>query len=231
MTDKPRLEVVRGPNEDYDHRELRTKLGVDQNALLSPKNPQPVIHEGSPMDCLSHEEIFTPQECAKIIADHSPEQWEESAVAQGDKKTTDHDFRHSENHWIEKDESSVWLFDKMLALVMGANQFKWQFEIDFFESIQLAKYEEGMHYDWHYDLGPNVAGNRKLSLTVQLSAPDEYEGGELLLEMGNGEHFEAPRGLGSVTVFPSFLKHKVAPVTKGTRYSLVVWCSGTNRFR
>ena len=214
----------------HDPRKIRDQLGVDQRALLSPKRPEPEIKEDSLMDCLSHDSIFTPEECAKIIADNSPDKWEEAGMWKDGEKCVDHDFRRTHNVFIEKTEETIWIFDKMLALCMSANQFKWQFEIDFFEAIQLAKYDEGMHYDWHHDLGGGNAGNRKLSVSVQLSAPDSYEGGDLVLEMGEN-HFTAPRELGSVTVFPSFLKHKVEPVTKGTRYSLVVWCSGTNRFR
>lgn len=214
----------------HDPRKIREKLGVAQTELLSPKNPKPVVIAGSLMDCLTHGDMFTPEECAAIIKDNSPEEWEEAGMWLDGKKTIDHSYRHTENCFIEKNEDTLWLFDKVLAIVMSANQHKWHFEIDFFEAIQLAKYEEGMHYDWHMDLGPATAGNRKISMSVQLSADDDYEGGNLVLDLGeNG--FDAPREIGSVTVFPSFMKHKVEPVTKGTRYSLVVWCSGTNRFR
>ena len=218
----------------YDPKAERDKMGVDQNQLLSPVQPRPIVHAGSLLDCLTHTEVFSPEECAKIIADHSPDEWLEAGMNMSDrkeKKHIDHDYRHTHNAWIMADEKSMWLFDKMLALVMSANQHKWQFEIDFFEAIQLAKYEEGMHYDWHYDLGPERAGNRKLSVSVQLSAPEDYEGGELLLDIARKSSYTAPDEVGSVTVFPSFLKHKVLPVTKGTRYSLVVWASGTNRLR
>lgn len=220
--------------EIYDPRVEREKMGVGNDQLLSPVKPQPIIHAGSLLDCLTHLDVFSLEECAKIIADHSPEEWDEAGMNFTDsekKQHVDHEYRHTHNSWIMADEKSMWIFDKMLALIMSANQHKWQFEIDFFESIQLAKYEEGMHYDWHYDLGPENAGNRKLSVSVQLSAPEEYEGGDLMLDIARRNSYTAPREVGSVTVFPSFLKHKVQPVTKGTRYSLVVWASGTNRLR
>ena len=214
-------------------RRIRKKLGVDQNTLLSPKKPEPSIIEGTQFQALTHNGVFSKGDCAKIIADNTPEVWEEAGMNRyqsSDEKHVEHDWRHTQNAWIEKNEDNLWLFDKMLALVMSANQV-FQYEVDFFEALQLARYEPGMHYDWHADLGPGHMGNRKLSVTVQLSSPDDYEGGELHLDCQNTEDFIAPKELGSVTVFPSFMKHKVAPVTSGIRYSLVVWCSGTQRFR
>jgi PKHD-type hydroxylase len=216
----------------HDPRKIRERLGVNSNVLLSPKRPQPKIHEDSVQDCLTHEGIFSTEECARAISDNAPLEWDEAGMTKDQAaKRINHDYRHTHNAWIQREEKNLWLFDKMLALVVSANQHKYQFEVDFFEAIQLAKYDEGMHYDWHTDLGPGNAGNRKISVTVQLSLPEDYEGGDLLLDIGAEEPFTAPREVGSVTVFPSFMRHKVAPVTKGTRFSLVVWASGTHRFR
>lgn len=217
----------------YNPRKIRKQLDVSNEVLLSPKAPDPKIIDTSLLEVLTHNGIFNPEECAKVIADNTPEVWGYAAVntsATDDGPTIKEDWRISKNAWIENSAENIWLFDKMLALVVAANQ-RYQFEVDYFESIQLAKYEEGMFYDWHLDLGPGRMGNRKISVTVQLSSPDDYEGGDLVLEAGADEDFVASRELGCVTVFPSFLKHKVTPVTKGTRHSLVVWASGTHRFK
>ena len=232
MIEQGKIELLAKPV--YNPREIRDKLDVDQNMLLSPQTPQPEIEDGTILDCLSHNGIFTAEECARIILEHSPKKWSEAGLlssATDDTKYVNNDYRHTKNSWISKTEDSLWIFDKMLALVMSANQFKYKFEIDHFEAIQLAKYEEGMHYDWHADLGAGRAGNRKLSVSVQLTARDDYSGGDLLLDIGAADPYVAPRDVGSVTVFPSFVSHKVTPVKKGTRYSLVVWASGTTRFR
>lgn len=215
----------------YDHRDVRKQLGISDDVLLSPKKPQPVIDDSSMMQVLTHTGVFSVEECKKIISDNSPEGFETSAVqaaVSDDTPTEKLQIRDSSNVWVEQNDTNMWLFDKMLALVMSANQ-KFKFEVDFFEALQLAKYEVGQFYNWHVDLGPGHMGNRKLSVTVQLSDSDSYEGGDLVLD--DGTDFMAPRELGSVTVFPSFMKHKVTPITKGTRYSLVVWASGTQRFR
>ncbi|MGB0178111.1 MAG: 2OG-Fe(II) oxygenase, partial [Owenweeksia sp.] len=80
--------------------------------------------------------------------------------------------------------------------------------------------------DWHMDFGAGEISHRKLSMTVQLSDPADYEGGDLEF-MINQKVVTAPRTRGTVIVFPSFILHRVTPVTKGVRHSVVGWVSGT----
>ena len=171
-------------------RKIREKLGVDQNVLLAPQKPEPKVIQSSPMDVLSHTGIFSFGDCAKIIADNEPEDWNTACMnGKGDDQRVDTTYRNSNNVWLTREEKNLQVFDKMLALVMGANNHKYQFEVDYFEALQLAKYDEGMHYNWHYDIGSGHAGNRKLSVTVQLSDPAYYEGGDLILDIGSREPF------------------------------------------
>lgn len=93
--------------------------------------------------------------------------------------------------------------------------------------IQFTEYHasEKAHYDWHHDIHwtSPLNSDRKLSIVVQLSDPSEYEGGEFeFFECENPDAKEK----GSVIVFPSYLRHRVTPVTKGIRRSLVAWFSG-----
>ncbi len=95
--------------------------------------------------------------------------------------------------------------------------------------IQYTEYhgsEEG-RYDWHHDIDWNWdgEGDRKLSVTIQLSDPNDYEGGHF--EFGEVEQpLPESRDKGTVLVFPSYLQHRVAPVTSGVRKSLVAWFHG-----
>ena len=116
----------------------------------------------------------------------------------------------------------------------------WNFNITDSEAYQFTKYDKGQFYDWHTDAfetphrdGPWQGLIRKISITVSLSDPRDYEGG--LLEFAFPRHEpdkcnyvkarEAmPRG--SIIVFPSYTWHRVTPVTKGTRLSLVQWNLG-----
>ena len=77
----------------------------------------------------------------------------------------------------------------------------------FREGFQFTRYEVGEYYGPHFDIGPGKLTERKLSLTVQLSAPDEYTGGELVIY----PEFVAPKEQGTMTVFPSFMCHDVRP--------------------
>lgn len=95
--------------------------------------------------------------------------------------------------------------------------------------VQFTEYyaAEGGKYDWHHDVDWNNGSgmDRKLSLTVQLSSPDEYEGGGF--EFNEVEQPpEWYKDQGTVLVFPSYLQHRVLPVTAGVRRSLVAWFSG-----
>ncbi len=100
------------------------------------------------------------------------------------------------------------------------------------ELVQVSKYSEGEFYGLHrdYDYEDKFTITRKLSLTVQLSDENDYEGGDLVFHTGYDKE-KSTRGKGSVVVFDSKLYHEVTPVTKGTRYSLVKWYHGDRPLR
>ena len=113
----------------------------------------------------------------------------------------------------------------------------YEFDLNGFEAIQYTVYnEEGeQRYDLHMDtiLGTDksmdLPETRKLSLSMVLSDPSEYEGGKFQLQTGSPEEdklMTVEQLKGRVIGFPSFLLHRVSPVTKGTRKSLVVWVEG-----
>lgn len=110
----------------------------------------------------------------------------------------------------------------------AANQSAgWNYELISQEPTQIGRYksaDEG-HYDWHMDSSPPKEGiQRKLSISILLSDPSDFEGGEL--QFKNTEDQKILTKQGSIIVFPSFIEHKVTPVTKGVRYSAVTWSSG-----
>ena len=112
-------------------------------------------------------------------------------------------------------------------MISEANNNMWKFDLTHMrESIQYTEYYEGGgQYDWHMDCGIGIQAQRKVSVTVQLSHPDEYEGGDLQFMLGAGQIW-APRVQGAAVIFPSFFLHRVTPVTKGTRKSFVLWVGG-----
>lgn len=112
-------------------------------------------------------------------------------------------------------------------MIFEANEMMWKMNITHMrEEIQYTEYYDNNSggYEWHMDCGKGIQNQRKISVTVQLSDPDEYEGGDL--EFNIGKEITAPRGKGNVVIFPSFFLHRVTPVTKGTRKSFVLWVGG-----
>ncbi len=144
------------------------------------------------------------------------------------RKTVGRTYRSSRVGWIPKQSEYRWLYEKLGDLVNEANQSLWQFELfGMAEPIQLTEYpanQEG-HYDWHTDVGAGRTSMRKISITIQVSDSSEYEGGALQF-MSRRVPQTAGREAGTAYAFPSYLLHRVMPVTSGIRRSIVVWVSG-----
>ena len=136
-------------------------------------------------------------------------------------------FRRSKVFFIPK----IWEFSeiylKIFSLTEKINNDIFNFNITELYKIQYTEYDESYngHYDWHVDAGNGENSRRKLSIIVQLSDPCEYEGGELQL-FDEGEPKICDKTKGTIIIFPSYLLHRVTPVTKGTRRSLVTWAVG-----
>ena len=130
-----------------------------------------------------------------------------------------------------------WIYRELHPLVNQANvNAGWNYHWDWSESCQFTKYDgsKKQHYDWHTDAGLRMNQNgkiRKLSMTVALVDGSDYEGGEFEINMSTPEKenihvVKESKIKGSVVIFPSFVWHRVKPVTGGTRYSLVNWHQG-----
>jgi len=149
--------------------------------------------------------------------------------------------RNSKIVWMD----DRWIYEEIMPFVHEANKKAgWNFNFDWAETCQFTKYGKNQYYDWHcdsFEIPYNQPNNinlhgkiRKLSVTCSLSDPSEYKGGELEFNFNNPEKTKKqnirkcleilPKG--SLVVFPSFVWHRVCPVTKGTRYSLVIWNLG-----
>ena len=148
----------------------------------------------------------------------------------------------------KRDSNIVWLNDRWIYkeiqpyIHKANNNAGWNFDWDYSESCQFTIYKKKQYYDWHCDSwdkpymedGPTKGKIRKLSVTVSLTNPQEYKGGELEFDFRNEDPEKKPAirscteilPKGSLVVFPSFVWHRVKPVTKGVRYSLVIWSLG-----
>ena len=161
----------------------------------------------------------------------------------GNKKLTKQDVlnlkrkRNSDLVWLNDN----WIYKEIHPFVVEANKNAgWNFQWDWSESCQFTKYKLNQYYDWHCDSFNKIGSNgkiRKLSMTCQLTDGSEYQGGELEFDFRNydppqrdeSKHLVKCKEIlpkGSIIIFPSFVWHRVKPVTKGVRYSLVVWNQG-----
>ena len=140
--------------------------------------------------------------------------------------------RNSDIGWLKEQ----WIYKEISPLVKMANKDAgWNFQYDKIEQAQFTKYDSNQFFDWHQDMFPSSEIKRKISVTCQLTDPNNYEGGEIEFDFKNYPPEETKiykdkrlREKGTVIVFPSFVWHRVKPVTKGTRYSLVLWYNGND---
>lgn len=183
--------------------------------------------------------FFSEQECSDLIR---------NAIAQGsyqgkgkvggpESAVHDYEIRDSELYFF-RDRGTE---NKILKTVMDVNRKFWNFSLTELEILQLGIYQGGGHYSWHSD---NVSSYecekfpRKISFSLLLNSRKEFKGGELELETwtvgDNGKEdipftsfkLKPPISPGTLIVFPSYVRHRVLPVTEGIRYSLVGWVKG-----
>ena len=156
--------------------------------------------------------------------------------------------RKSSNAWID---GGNWVSGFVWYYIMKANRENFMYDIEGIDTneIQYTEYQKGEYYDWHIDdditrcmvndnvltsadnHGENIAilnGEyiRKLSFSIQLSDPEDYEGGELEFNVNNEERFFAPNKKGTIIIFDSRVRHRVCEVKSGVRKSLVGWVVG-----
>lgn len=137
------------------------------------------------------------------------------------------DVRITRLAWIEPNGDTTPFYDRVAAIVRQLNQRFYRFALTGLENFQYTVYDgrQGGHYDWHIDYGRQSARPRKISLSIQLSDPADYEGCELQFQV-DSKPVTAPRAKGTLIAFPAFFLHRVTPVLSGTRKSLVVWATG-----
>jgi PKHD-type hydroxylase len=200
-----------------------TPLGLLSNNEVSddPRNwPDPYQHQtlaGA---------IFTSEECSTIVRTGLGLARTRAAVKINGEDQRRLRTRHARIGWIVSSETTHWIFQAIAAAVAEANSTRWHYDLQPIERLQFTEYGFGGHYGWHVDVGVGVNITRKLSFSVQLSQPSIYIGGKLQFLRGRFKR-AASAELGSITIFPSFMQHRVTPLLFGKRYSLVGWVHGS----
>ena len=172
--------------------------------------------------------LFTPEQCRQIIASGRAQKPQQAKVGMGKPEGgTNTNKRVTTISWIPFQEMGH-MYQDLNNFIQKANENHFGFgDIQVTEQAQFTEYPEGGFYDWHMDCDVSMQHEppvRKISMTLLLNDPSEFEGGDLeLLENKN----KATRlKQGHAIIFASFLRHRVNPVTKGMRQSLVVWFGG-----
>ncbi len=181
--------------------------------------PDPYHHE------TSTQPVFTARECSEIVRVGLALSQSPASVKVGTATRLRRWVRNASVAEMARDQGNDWVFAKIMAGIAAANSARWHYEFLPLVKLQFIEYGLGGHYIWHVDVGPGMNITRKLSFSVQLSAPEAYWGGKLQFLNGYSKR-TASNELGSITVFPSFMLHRVKPVLRGARYSLVGWVHG-----
>jgi len=187
--------------------------------ILEPKWKSWIVETTTP--------IFTPEQCKMIIDAGRRQPPQKAQVGMGKPGAgTDTNKRVTTISWLPFDEMKE-MYNDVNKFIQRANLNHFGFEdIQITEQAQFTEYPVGGFYDWHMDCDVNMAHEppvRKISMTLLLSHENEFEGGDLEL-MAPGKFAKLKQG--HAVIFASFLNHRVAPVTRGVRQSLVMWFGG-----
>ena len=176
-----------------------------------------------PTTYLALPEAFTAEECDRIVELAVTGRAEPGPIWGGDSYGVYRDLRDVHSSFLGRDDGAGWLFERLDALFATAAD-TFSLPVDpVEEDIQILRYEVGCHFKtWHTDAGRDRHDRRRISMSVELSEREAYDGGELEIVP---ERLGRPRTLprGAAQIFPSRCLHRVTPVTRGTRWSLVAW--------
>lgn len=173
--------------------------------------------------------VFTPNECNKII-EHANNKEKIVALVNKDDNKIELNKKDRKNKivWLSDpaDKELHFMYEKIRNVIFNVNNDNYNFDLyGLTENFQFTEYSElNDHYDFHVDIGQNLPV-RKLSISVQLSNPLDYSGSNLEIHTSS-DPLVACKDQGSITIFPSYILHKVTPLLSGARYSLVTWVGG-----
>ena len=166
---------------------------------------------------------FSKEECQTIINIAK-----NKGLIKGTTKGNVKDVRDSKISWLYPIDGMDWVFRRVTDMTLSLNERFFKFDLfGINEGFQFTNYEAPSgKYGKHVDRAVNMSV-RKLSISIQLTNPEEYEGGELKLYYGDDEEaIVMDKTQGTLIMFPSYVLHEVMPVTKGERNSLVTWVTG-----
>ena len=185
----------------------------------------------APLQCYAHmTQAFNAEEVEKIREIEELQTFQQGTVGGGNLSQEDiKKARDSSVFFMNHDENTNWLYQKMGSLIGTANKDHFMYDVDDFGPMQYTKYELNGHYTWHWDVffGYQIK-QRKISVIVMLNDPEDYEGGDFQICInGNLDEIQTIRpNKGDALFFASWMPHRVTSVTSGERNTLVTWVTG-----
>ena len=170
--------------------------------------------------------IFSPEEIKNIKSIAANVETKPGFVGKsGEQK----EIRKCQIKWLPPEEGRVWVYQRLVDVIQNINSQYFNLNLYGLETLQYTIYDAdnnefyAAHRDVHHEFKNNLV--RKLTFSLQLSDPSEYEGGDLVINVGF-DPITASKLSGDITFFMADSVHEAKPVTKGTRHVLVVWVSG-----
>lgn len=174
-----------------------------------------------------YEKAFTKEECEVIIKLAKIKGLNDALVRKDNEEKKLNNIRDSKICWLTPDDNMAWVFRRITDITLHLNKLFFNFDLSGInEGLQFTNYKAPSgKYNRHVDKGLGFP-IRKLSISIQLTDPKEYEGGELYIDNGVESYVMMKKDQGALIAFPSYTLHEVMPVTKGERNSLVTWVTG-----
>jgi len=175
--------------------------------------------------------LFDDEQITNILKDTKIELWRSAEAVD---PNTGQSVKSKDRVCQGQAVSNNFPLNNLLHVITQMNSQYWRFDINHVDLVRdypsVYKYGVDGHFDWHVDMSTAIS-TRKLGFTIQLSNPKDYEGGDLQFFDGSKTRKEPElKEKGTLIVFPSFVWHRVLPITKGTRYAIVGWIHG-NHFK
>lgn len=176
-----------------------------------------------------YREKLSEADCNRLVAHALSAGTQQATVGNADQARLAPEVRTSRIAWLRPNDDNAWAYERFAEVAIDARTHWYPFNLSgFFEPIQLTHYlaHERGHYAAHKDLMAGSSSTRKLSMVVLLNDASEFEGGQLELLGVPGPDRVCKLARGDIVVFPAWELHMVHPVTKGERWSGVVWVNG-----
>ena len=176
------------------------------------------------------ENFLTAEDILQLLNLAQWQQLQQGSIGINDKHTVTPDIRRNQTAWLIPCEKTKHIWDKIINAIAEVNRTYFYYDLTgCYEPAQLSLYlgSEQAHYNWHIDCSEKTNSTpRKLSMSLLLSDPADFQGGELQIKVAGDEVTSVEQAKGRAWFFPSYMLHRVAPVTKGVRRSLVLWVGG-----